>query len=185
MNMLSKSCTHECTWSKKGLYLKRLKKFQTGGPFLALHDDGYSCKWGCYLLLLLLFPFILLKGDKLVTTCQYQLLHGFRLKTCEGCSTVKVWPQPAAKPCTTTHSLPQSGMKEKNGRLRVKKLKEWNKDSLIRRAKATHTRKANQGINSPQLNKKFPIPPLCMGRQFAWHGASCGILAVPLIWTGM
>lgn len=105
---------------------------------------------------------------------------------CEGCSSVMAWPQPAAKPHAAARSLPHSGMEEwKKWKVKVKKFKRCNKDTLIRRAKATYTRKANEGINLSQQNKEFPIPSLCMGRHFAWHRTSCGVLSVPLIWSGI
>ena len=54
---------------------------------------------------------------------------------------------------------PRVGMGERIGRVKVRKLVGWDKDSFIGKAKATHTSKANQGIHSP----------LPMGRQVFSH----------------
>ena len=56
---------------------------------------------------------------------------------------LQVRPHPVA--C----SLPCSGMGERIRRAKVKKLVGQDKDSLIGKAKAAHTSKANQGIHSP------------------------------------
>lgn len=44
---------------------------------------------------------------------------------------------------------PTSGIGERIGRVKVRRLRCCDKDSLIRKAKTMHINKANQGINSP------------------------------------
>jgi len=61
---------------------------------------------------------------------------------------VVVYPQPATKTHTAARTLPRSGKGERFGRVKVRKLTGSDKDSLTRKAKATHATKAKQGIHS-------------------------------------
>lgn len=60
----------------------------------------------------------------------------------------------ATQPCVAARSLPAAGVRERAGRVKVRKLVAWNKDSLVGIAKATHTSKVKQGIHCPLLTGK-------------------------------
>lgn len=58
-------------------------------------------------------------------------------------------PWSATQPYVAACLLPAGRVRERTGRVKVRKYVCWNKDSLVGIAKATHTSKAGQGIHSP------------------------------------
>lgn len=63
-----------------------------------------------------------------------------------------------------THTAPPSGMGEKIGRAKTRKLVGWDKNSLKGKAKATHKSKAKQGIHSWLPMDRTGAQP-CPGKQ--------------------
>lgn len=66
-------------------------------------------------------------------------------------------------------------VEERIGRVKVRKLIGWHKDSFIGKAKAVHTNKVNQGIN-------FPLPIIC--QVFSYPQESRAPSHVAVIWEG-